>query len=58
MVYSPYIIICWFGFEVFIRSVAWSWQHRSCFFDADAGVTLGNGSFKIFAWLNHERSYR
>jgi hypothetical protein len=23
-VYSPYIIICWFGFEVFIRSVAWS----------------------------------
>ncbi|KAM0919689.1 hypothetical protein ACQ4PT_008028 [Festuca glaucescens] len=30
---------------------------RSCFFDADAGVTLGGGSFKLFAWFNHERSY-
>ncbi|XP_071683241.1 uncharacterized protein [Lolium perenne] len=26
---------------------------RSCFFDADAGVTLGGGSFKLFAWFNH-----
>jgi hypothetical protein len=34
VVYSPYIII-WCGFEVFIWSVAWPWQHRSCFFDAD-----------------------
>ncbi|KAM0858282.1 hypothetical protein ACQ4PT_047926 [Festuca glaucescens] len=31
---------------------------RSCCFDADAGVTVGGNSFKLFAWFNHERSYR
>ncbi|XP_044335938.1 glyceraldehyde-3-phosphate dehydrogenase 1, cytosolic-like [Triticum aestivum] len=30
---------------------------RSCFFDADAGAMLGDGSFKLFAWFNHQRSY-
>ncbi|XBI24612.1 hypothetical protein VPH35_049694 [Triticum aestivum] len=30
---------------------------RSCFFDADAGGMLGDGSFKLFAWFNHQRSY-
>uniref|UniRef100_M8B9N4 Glyceraldehyde-3-phosphate dehydrogenase, cytosolic 1 n=1 Tax=Aegilops tauschii TaxID=37682 RepID=M8B9N4_AEGTA len=30
---------------------------RSCLFDADAGAMLGDGSFKLFAWFNHQRSY-
>ncbi|XP_044973165.1 glyceraldehyde-3-phosphate dehydrogenase 1, cytosolic-like [Hordeum vulgare subsp. vulgare] len=30
---------------------------RSCFFDADAGGMLGDGSFQLFAWFNHQRSY-